>query len=72
MSDKIVLTGLSPEEICSSLSLAPSFRGKQIYQWIFKGATDFEQMTNLQLTIRTVLPFNFAGIVGCAIEEDAA
>ncbi|MFA6936793.1 MAG: 23S rRNA (adenine(2503)-C(2))-methyltransferase RlmN [Treponema sp.] len=55
MSDKIVLTGLSPEEICSSLSLAPSFRGKQIYQWIFKGATDFEQMTNLDKNLRASL-----------------
>lgn len=55
MSNKIVLTGLSPEEICSSLSLTPSFRGKQIYQWIFKGATDFEQMTNLDKDLRASL-----------------
>lgn len=52
MDQKIPLTGLTPEEICSALSLKTTFRGSQIYQWIGKGATSFEAMTNLDKQMR--------------------
>ncbi len=55
MSEKIELAGLTPEEICNNLNLSPSFRGKQIYQWIAKGASTFEEMTNLDKTTRQSL-----------------
>ncbi len=41
------LAGLEPGEICSVLSLTPAFRGQQIFQWIYKGVSSFEEMTNL-------------------------
>ncbi len=47
MENKVILTGLLPEEICEQLSIKPAFRGKQIYQWISKGASTFDEMTNL-------------------------
>jgi len=52
MSNKIQLAGLMPEEITEKLSLSPAFRGKQIFEWIGKGVTSFEEMTNLPANIR--------------------
>ncbi len=53
--DKIPLTGLMPEEICSSLSLSPAFRGVQIFKWIGSGVTSFDEMTNLSAQLRADL-----------------
>lgn len=37
-----------------------AFRAKQVYEWIWKkSATDFDQMTNLSLSIRELLKENF-------------
>ncbi|MBQ7538065.1 MAG: 23S rRNA (adenine(2503)-C(2))-methyltransferase RlmN [Treponema sp.] len=55
MSEKIVLSGLLPAEICESLSLKQAFRGKQIFQWIGKGVEFFDEMTNLSLDLRNEL-----------------
>ena len=55
MSEKIALAGLTPEEIVKTLDLTPSFRGKQIYQWIAKGAQSFDEMTNLDKNTREAL-----------------
>lgn len=55
MSDKIALAGLYPEEIGKLLSLTPAFRGKQIYNWIAKGASSFDEMTNLDKSLRSTL-----------------
>ena len=53
--EKIVLTGLLPQEITEQLNLSQSFRGKQIFKWISTGITSFEQMTNLSLELRNEL-----------------
>ena len=45
--DKIVLTGLLPEEITEALALPEKFRGKQIFKWIGSGVEDFDSMTNI-------------------------
>ena len=50
--EKIALAGLMPEEITESLSLKQAFRGKQIFQWIGKGAESFDEMTNLSKDLR--------------------
>lgn len=50
--EKITLSGMFPEEICQVLELKQSFRGKQIFQWIAKGVTSFDQMTNLDKATR--------------------
>ncbi len=49
------LAGLYPEQITEQLSLTQKFRGKQIYEWICKGASSFEEMTNLSKDLRTEL-----------------
>jgi len=49
---------LGIEELTAELKAMdlPSFRAKQIFQWIWqKGATSFEEMTNLSLTLREQL-----------------
>ncbi len=55
MTDKIFLTGLTPAEICEALNLTPAFRGKQIFRWIARGASSFEEMTNLDKNSRKAL-----------------
>ncbi len=44
---KLPLAGLFPDEIAEKLQLKPSFRAKQIYDWIAKGCSTFEEMTNV-------------------------
>ena len=55
MSECIALAGLLPEELVSSLSLSPSFRGTQIFKWVGSGVTSFDSMTNLSEAFRTEL-----------------
>lgn len=55
MSEKIPLAGFLPDEICESLGLKQAFRGKQIFQWIGKGAESFDEMTNLSVDLRNEL-----------------
>ena len=58
----INLYGLSEVELESKVVEMgqPRFRAKQIVQWIYeKGATDFDQMTNLPLALRTTLSEHF-------------
>ncbi|MCF0242836.1 MAG: 23S rRNA (adenine(2503)-C(2))-methyltransferase RlmN [Treponema sp.] len=53
--NKIILTGLSPIEICEELQLKEKFRGKQIFKWVGSGVTSFDQMTNLSKSLREEL-----------------
>lgn len=53
--EKLVLTGLLPQEITEKLNLSQSFRGKQIFKWISTGVTSFDQMTNLSFELRNEL-----------------
>ncbi len=53
--EKVALSGLLPLEICEALSLKQAFRGKQIFQWIGKGAESFDEMTNLSVDLRNEL-----------------
>lgn len=55
MSTKVPLCGLTAEEISESLSLTPLFRARQVYQWIYKGVTSFDQMKNLDKTTLELL-----------------
>ena len=52
MTEKIALAGLNPDEITEKLGLSQVFRGKQIFQWIGKGAESFDEMTNLSVALR--------------------
>lgn len=51
------LKSMTMEEICEYMKSEgyPSFRGKQIYEWISKGVTSFEQMTNVPKNIIELL-----------------
>lgn len=53
--EKIVLSGLLPEEISDKLGLEQKFRGCQIFKWISSGVTSFDDMTNLSLDLRNRL-----------------
>ena len=57
--DKIVLTGLLPEEITEALALPEKFRGKQIFKWIGSGVEDFDGMTNIGKKIQNALKDGF-------------
>lgn len=51
------LRSLSLEDLTAQLSARgyPAFRAKQIRQWLDRGVTDFEQMTNLPKDLRVTL-----------------
>lgn len=53
--DKIVLTGLTQEEITEKLELKEKFRGKQIFKWVGSGIKSFDEMTNLSKVLREEL-----------------
>ena len=53
--NKIILSGLLPQEIADKLNLSQSFRAKQIFKWIGAGISDFDKMTNLSLDLRNQL-----------------
>jgi 23S rRNA (adenine2503-C2)-methyltransferase len=55
MNSKITLIGLNAEEICSALNLKPAFRAKQIFSWLYKGVSSFEEMKNLDKTTLALL-----------------
>lgn len=58
MLSKQKLIGLNRTELTQSLEALgfPAFRAKQIWHWVYSaGATDFTQMTNLPLEMRTKL-----------------
>ncbi len=50
-----LLTGMLPDELAKHLALRPSFRGKQVFEWIHRGITNFTEMTNLPLEVRETL-----------------
>jgi 23S rRNA (adenine2503-C2)-methyltransferase len=49
---KIPIAALFPEEIAKALNLTPSFRGKQIFEWVHKPTFSFDQMSNLSSQMR--------------------
>lgn len=51
----ISLYGLTDTELVETLNLEKKFQGKQIFQWLAKGATSFEEMTNLPKNLRQKL-----------------
>ncbi len=57
MAEKFDLYSMTEQEICSlCASLGEkSFRGKQVFSWLYSGAKCFEDMTNLSKSFRNVL-----------------
>lgn len=66
-----------PEQIAQALNLEKAFQGKQIYQWLVKGARCFDEMTNLPKALREKLngeyssPFS-STVVTSQTDDDGA
>lgn len=56
--NKIILSGLLPNEITEQLCLDQKFRGTQIFKWVGNGITDFDKMSNLSVDLRNQLKEN--------------
>ena len=56
----------TPEQISVIFGLEKTFNGKQIYQWVVKGATSFMEMTNLPKNLRESLNARYPDIFSCA------
>lgn len=55
MDNAFSLFAKTPSQITEILSLEKAFQGKQIYQWLVKGAASFSDMTNLPKALRESL-----------------
>jgi len=66
------LAGLTLSEIEPYLASLPSFRVKQIYKWIVRGVSDFEQMTDIPASLQKQLQEQFTVFSGSvtACHED--
>jgi len=67
------LAGLGPAELEKVLSPLPRFRAGQIYKWIIKGVSAFDQMTDIPNSMRTELKERFRLFSGSVVSchEDA-
>jgi 23S rRNA (adenine2503-C2)-methyltransferase len=65
--DKIFLYGASPTEIYEELNLDKKFQAKQIYQWLIKGVTDFNLMSNLSKALRERLTNEFGSAISSKV-----
>ncbi|MDR2468461.1 MAG: 23S rRNA (adenine(2503)-C(2))-methyltransferase RlmN [Spirochaetaceae bacterium] len=59
MNGTRILSGIPQEEIEKLLSPLPSFRARQIFDWLRKGVFSFSEMTNLPQTLREDLSAHF-------------
>jgi 23S rRNA (adenine2503-C2)-methyltransferase len=57
--EKISLAGLSPPELEKLLYPLPGFRAHQIYKWITRGVSGFDQMTDIPNSTRNGLKERF-------------
>lgn len=57
MTEKVNLYNLTEQEICSLCESfgEKSFRGKQVFSWLYSGAESFNDMTNLSKNFRSIL-----------------
>jgi 23S rRNA (adenine2503-C2)-methyltransferase len=58
------LSGFPPEELAVLLAPLPSYRAKQIFSWINRGAGTFDDMTDLPLHLRAELNERFVLYAG--------
>lgn len=55
-----VLAGLGLAELTAALAPLPAFRAKQIFKWLARGASSFDEMTDLSRELRSELSERFA------------
>ena len=55
------ITAMLPEEIAAALAEMgqPKYRAKQIFRWLARGVTSFDEMTNLSKDLRAALSERF-------------
>lgn len=70
----VFLSGMDSREIAQACGLEESYRAKQLYSWIVKGASSFEAMSNLPQELRSLLEERFGGLrssgVSSALEDE--
>lgn len=66
--DFFSLFAKTPSQICEALNLEKQFQGKQIYQWLVRGASSFSEMTNLPKALREKLETNHPSIFSSTVE----
>ena len=61
-AEKQDIKSLLPEELEAALAALgePKFRAKQVFTWLSRGVTSFDEMTNLPQKLRTALDGQFA------------
>jgi 23S rRNA (adenine2503-C2)-methyltransferase len=64
----MALTALSPEELADLFIGLPSFRAKQIFKWIARGAVSFNEMTDLPKETRESLSSRHS-LYGSSVER---
>ena len=69
MIKKPVLAGLSLEGLAELLGSYPSFRSRQIYHWICRGASSFDEMSDLPMALRRDLAENYRVFSGTVVSE---
>lgn len=66
----------TPQELAQLLGFEKTFQGKQVYQWLVKGASSFDEMTNLSKTVREKLSSSFSvyssSVVQSQTDDDGA
>ncbi|MDR3115762.1 MAG: 23S rRNA (adenine(2503)-C(2))-methyltransferase RlmN [Treponema sp.] len=57
---KPVLSGLPLEALAETLKPLPKFRAEQVFRWIARGVSSFQEMTNLAIPLREDLERRFS------------
>ena len=60
----------TPDRIAQILGLEKSFQGKQIYQWLVRGASTFEEMTNLSKALRQELSEKYHSVFSSTVAAE--
>jgi len=63
------LYAMSPNELLGALQLEKSLQGKQIYSWLMKGVTSFDQMSNLSKPLRERLKDSMESPLSSSVDE---
>lgn len=66
----LFLSGMTPDEISSALSLEHRYRARQLYGWIVRGVRDFSDMTSLPVADRIRLAETFGKLRSSSISEE--
>ncbi|MBN2051834.1 MAG: 23S rRNA (adenine(2503)-C(2))-methyltransferase RlmN [Spirochaetales bacterium] len=56
----LALSGLEPEDLAGLIPDEPAFRGTQIFQWIHRGVSGFQDMTDLPKSLRETLNIRYS------------